>query len=660
MTAADFFWWQAAPEVVAALALIFVPGLAVVRSLGGRGLVVLGLVPAVSAAVVGVAAIASEALGVRSITLMSAVLTALLSVLGLLARRLIPALRPESHAALRRQRNRRVAAAFWGGLGIGVVLLAWRVSQGLIGPANFSQNFDIVFHLNAVRRAVDGAGSSLTMGSFMGESGILSFYPAAWHDLAGAVAQLVNRSGLEQIPFAVSAVDLVVASVVWPLGCVALVRAVAGPRPYALLAAGALAAGSGTFPLRLLDWGVVLPFFYGTALAPGVLAVVILLCRITAEARRNRLRNAVLVLGACLGLALAHASVIVFVVALALPAAFAGLWEWRRRRRSAGLSLLPPHLAMLGVVLFVIALWYVLRPKNGFGGWDTPRSFVAAVLTTAANIPLGGVPPVVIVILLVIGLIGCLLRRNLRWFVGSYAIAALLLITVSGVPRSLFRTVLVGPWYEDPFRVAPLLVIVATVAGALGADFLVRRLTLTLRRRRGGPTPTRRVGPIIAAVLLAALIPSSQVVVTRDVLQTEKGYRLDDASVLITPNELTLLGRLGDEVPPGDVIADNPWDGSALAYAFTGRRVLTQHLLYSPYPDQSIVDNHLRDAVSDPEVCPALERTGVRWVLDFGPYLEVNPGTENYPGLDGLDSSTAVTEVDREGDAVLYRITACG
>ncbi len=660
MNPSDFAWWQATPEVLAALALIFLPGLVVVRSLGGRGLVVLGLVPAVSAAIVGVAAIVAEASGVTSIAVAAAVLSAALAGSAVVVRRVVPALRPDPIAALRARRNARVAAAFWGGLGIGTVLLAWRVSQGLIGPANFSQNFDVVFHLNAVRRAFDGSGSSLTMGSLMGESGILSFYPSAWHDLAGAVAQIVNRSGLEQIPFAVSAVDLVVASVVWPLGCVALVRAVAGPRPYALLAAGALAAGSGTFPLRLLDWGVVFPFFYGTALAPGVLAVVVLICRTTREAQRDRLRNAILVLGACVGLALAHASVIVFVVALALPAALSGLLDWRRRRRAAGLSTLAPTLTMLGVVCFVVVVWYVLRPKNGFGGWDTPRTFLQAVLTTAANIPIGGFPPVVIVVLLLIGLLGCLLRRQLRWFVASYAVAALLFITVSGVPRSTFRTVLVGPWYEDPFRVAPLLVIVATVAAAVGADLLIRRLVLILHRRRGPAIPAGRARLIAAAILLAALIPSSQAIVTRDVSLTERGYRLDDESVLITPNELTLLGRLAEEVPSGDVIADNPWDGSALAYAFTGRRVLTQHLLYSPSADQRIIDEHLRDAASDPDVCSALQRTGVRWVLDFGPYLEVNPGTENYPGLDGLDSSSAVTEVDREGDAALYRITACG
>jgi hypothetical protein len=228
------------------------------------------------------------------------------------------------------------------------------------------------------------------------------------------------------------------------------------------------------------------------------------------------------------------------------------------------------------------------------------------------------------------------------------------------VPRSAFRTVLVGPWYEDPFRVAPLIVIVATVAGAVGADFLIRRLALAVRRRTGASGSVRSAGIVTALVVAVALIPSSQLIVTRDVVQTQRGYRLDDQSVIITPEELTLLGRLADEVPRGDIVADNPWDGSGLAYAFTGRRVLTQHLLYNASADQDLIDTRLRDAATDPEVCAALERTGVRWVLDFGPYLEANPAAETYPGLDGLDSSNAVTEVDREGDAVLYRITACG
>src|SRR5690606_5761584 len=94
-------------------------------------------------------------------------------------------------------------------------------------------------------------------------------YPAAWHDL---VSLLVSVGG-GGIPVSVNVINIVVAAVVWPLGCLYLARTVWGNRPAVVLSAAVLSAGFGAFPISLLDFGVLYPNFLAVALLPLVLAI---------------------------------------------------------------------------------------------------------------------------------------------------------------------------------------------------------------------------------------------------------------------------------------------------------------------------------------------------------------------------------------------------
>jgi hypothetical protein len=130
-------------------------------------------------------------------------------------------------------------------------------------------------------------------------------------------------------------------------------------------------------------------------------------------------------------------------------------------------------------------------------------------------------------------------------------------------------------------------------------------------------------------------------------------------SPLISSDEMALINRLPQEVPEDATIAGNPWNGSALAYAFTGRKLLQLHLL-SALPDGAEkVFTHLNAANSDPTVCPVVQRLNVDYVLDFG-HREVHGGDNGFNGLDNLEASGVATLVDSQGQAKLYKVTACG
>ncbi|MBW1638356.1 hypothetical protein G3H63_04575 [Microbacterium resistens] len=665
-------WVEVVPQILVALAILFLPGTACALLLGVRGALAAGAAPAASLAVVAGSAVVAERLGVPfgygPVAAGTGVALAVAGGIGLLVRRIAPpAPRPartgpaDGHASAASARTGLGRLAFGGALVIAVGLLTWRVTEALIGPRNFSQRFDIVFHLNGVRRTLDtGDGSSLTMGVLMGHAdGVLAFYPAGWHDLVALVAQTLP-AGPWQIPLAISAANVALAAVVWSVGVLALTRAIAGPRPRVLLFAGVFAAAFTVFPLRLLEWGTVLPYFCGVALAPGVLALVLSALRL-ARADRSSWLGALLVgVLAAAGLAFCHPSVAVAVIGLSVPAVGAAIVRWARIRRAAGRGPLLPVLAAAGTAIAVVGMWIVTRPRNGFPGWETPHTLGKAVLGFLASAPVGG--PVAVAAagcIAVAVVVIAVRRRDLLWLALSYAAAGFLYVVVTGFPRSAFRTAVTGPWYEDWFRIAGLLAIPAVPLAALGAAAIVSAATAAIGRLRGAPVPA--LAPAVTVLAVVALIPLTQVrVIDHEVGMTRNAYVLTEDADLVGPGEIAFMQRVAGVVPDGQIVANNPYDGSAELYAFAGVPVLIPHLNYTYAEDDLLLMADLVHAPSRPDVCAALERTGVRWVIQLGRVVGGFPEAERYPGIGTVTGGPGFEEVLADGERRLFRITACG
>ena len=123
--------------------------------------------------------------------------------------------------------------------------------------------------------------------------------------------------------------------------------------------------------------------------------------------------------------------------------------------------------------------------------------------------------------------------------------------------------------------------------------------------------------------------------------------------------ERQLLDRLDEVVPPESRIAGNPWNGSALAEAVGGRRVLYPHLSGSWGRDRVTVASSLADLSADAEVCPAVRRLDVDYVLS-GPST-FWPGDRRqllYAGLQ-VEGRSGFEPVASGGRLTLYRITGC-
>ncbi|CAI3801100.1 DUF6541 family protein [Pseudarthrobacter sp. MM222] len=670
-------WLQTLPFVLAAVLFLLLPGGLVTASLGLRGLPAAALAAPVTVSIASVLAVLMPFAGLPWSAAAVLVGGILLSALSLAFRRakegtslrgsfadLLP--RPGTRAGNGRPRTAGwVAAAFAAGAGLILIELA----LAFVTPDSISQTFDNVFHLNGVRYILDtGSASSLTMSKMTSGDAAPYFYPAAWHGLAAALIQL---TGLP-IAVAVNVLNMAIAAVVWPLGCMLLTRTVAGNRPVAVGAAGILSAMFAAFPILLLDFGVLYPNFLAISMLPAALASVALLFRVARELEWPPLPRFVLPVLIIPGLALAHPNGFMSLVILAVPIAlqayvqtYLGPGNQRRGHRTQWI-LATSGLAAGAAALYV--LWSLVRPPEDAAFWPPPQTPRGAVLDLLTNGAVDRPAAAGVSVLMLLGLFLCWRRGGRTWMLAGFVITAVLYVIVSGTLKGDVRSALTGVWYNDSNRIAALLPLTALPFAAVAVDTLAVWLRRTADRlagsRRAGtarrPVGSRGriafgiIGGVLVAVFVGAQVPSMRTAIG----SAQKAYRVTDHSLLVTAAEQRVIDRLDEIVPEDAAIAVNPWTGGALAYALAHRETTAKHILTANTADVETLNQKLRDADHDPAVCAALAATGVRYVLDFGAN-EVHFGKHPFPGLQNLNNSLAVRLVLSDGPARLYEVTAC-
>lgn len=659
-------WWSTLPLLVAALAILFTPGVLIGWASGLRDFSLVAVAPALAVSVLAVAGMVAPILGLTWSPLPVLLVAVTVALVAFLISRRLCQQTPQE----------RRPPANWGLLVgellaviIGTILIGRRLISVFGRPEAFSQTFDNVFHLNAVRYIVDtGSASSFSIAGMTGGSG---FYPAAWHDIVSLLVVLTSAP----IPVSVNVVNLVVGAIIWPIGCIFLVQQIVGRNVLASLSAGVLSAAFGVFPIMMMDFGVLYPLALGISLLPIALGICLQLLGKSQARAVPKLVSCLLLLAVLPGLALAHTSCVMALVIILVPVIL-GLWwgkvrtylaSWRSNWRYLSLYIIGLILAAL--VLFTA--WDYVRPAEIAAFWppiQTTGRAIGEVITISA---MGRPVSWAVAVLAVVGLSGLLKQRNKLWVVGMYFIVGCLYVVVSSMAFGDLRTFITGVWYNDPPRLAALLPVVILPVAVIGSLQLMDlamtkvlpKLLIIMRRRQGIQhglfDGTRYAGGVVVAVLLVGLVLSTQ---RANVQESEAaaapGYRTTAASPLLSSDELALINRLDEHVPPEAVLLGNPWNGSPLAYALVGRRTLQLHILSAIPNGGDVLYERLKDAQSDSRICPVVRELRADYVLDFG-HKEVHGGDHGFRGLDDLAGSGVGTLIDQQGDAKLYELTGC-
>ncbi|WP_295774840.1 DUF6541 family protein [uncultured Microbacterium sp.] len=639
-------WLDLAAATAVAVALVFVPGLALTFAAGLRGLWVAALATPAGVTVIGVAAVASPMMGqgwsVSSVAIVTVVAAVVLFALRALVWRRQPA------DSTLRGRGVFVFAA----VAIAVAVTTVQLVLMIGAPDSISQTFDNVFHLNAVRYILDhGNASPLFVASMTSAGAPASFYPTGWHAIASLVVMI---SGVT-IPVASHATMLVFAAVAWPLGIVLFTRTLGVHSRAGLLVAGVAAASFPSFPLLAVDYGVLFPYMMGLSLIPASLAAVLSLR--FATTLPERARWLVILLGVVPGMAIAHpgglmAFLLFGAVILALGV-ISHLMSDASRRSKGAVSVV----AGIGVVVFC-AIWYVMRPEAAARTWLPDETVAQAIGEVLAASPARSALNIAMAVLVVTGIVVCI-RRRTRTDLVALAIAfvaSALYIVVSGLPYWTLRDMIVGVWYDNSPRLAALLPIIWVPLAARGYETAHAWLRELLTKRGVNARSARWIVAASSALIIGVLPQATAMRVAVD--NAARSYRFTDAAPLLSSDEYELIMRLPGLVPRDAVIAGSPWTGTALAYALADRNVLMPHTLTATTPDTDLINEDLDDASPGSPVCNAIRTEHVQYVLDFGS-REVNGGRHVFPGLKDLRDSPAVRLVDEVGEARLYEVVGC-
>ena len=662
-------WLATIPLLLFAIVLAFGPGYAMGWALRVPARLRVFYAPLLTFALVAVSAIVLGKTGIPwsliSFVPVAAVLVAAAAGLMWLVGRRWPALASASWPGNDVPVAWPVVGAVLGGF-----LVLHMTEDMVYGPEAFSQSLDNSFHMNAIRWIQEhGDASSLTLGAVSAADQQPTFYPAGWHDFVSLIYSTTGTS----IATATIVTVLLTASFVWPCSLVAFSLSIPKLRRLQALAIPAIIGGFAAFPGLLLRWGVLFPNLLGYALLPTFVALMAHLV----QALLRREFSVLLSLGlsalvGIAGLALVHPNAVVSAVVFALPMLLAGVVQVSRSHELALRQKWVGSLLLVGVSIGCVGAWLVLRPgASASNTWEPMLTegealyqFLFLGLENANQLRDTFNPSYLAGFLALWGAGYLLYKHRNLWLIASWALIGYLWIIAATVPRGDFRLLMVGPWYTDHFRLAALVVFPSVILAGIGLGGFVEGLLTWIVRRvpRTARLNVATAGMGVAAVLVLVLagltsrVPSVQ----ETTLAVSKEYRVTPSSVVLNQDEMNVINEIPKIVPKGDVIVNNPWDGSAYIYALADRHLTGYHFEFETSPKYSAIMHNLKNARTNPEVCREVNKYKAHWYVHLENQLNFGPDAQkNYDGLVAAIGTDVLTPVYSSGPMTLYRISAC-
>lgn len=532
-----------------------------------------------------------------------------------------------------------------------------------------SQTWDGLAHQNAVRYITESGVSSPSHALDFSVAGRVPvpYYPSGFQSVAAVVMQLLGSDAV----LASNVAAVLLAGALWPSTMVLFVNRLLGGSPRLLAATALLSLGFWGMPWAPLGWGVLWPSAGAAAftalLLAGAVGLLGLGCRPT-----SRAGSVLFCASGVAGMALFQPRSLLLVLPVLLV-----IWlAFVARRALAGLRSGSPvravRIAVAGLGLAVLGLSALAllgsSPKFTAIDWPVTQPVGAGLVGYLVGGPNHTVREVLGAALLLVGAVLALRSGRTGWLVVAYAVAALVDVATASL-RDGWVTEVSRLWYGDRYRsatMAPLVGVPLAVMGARGVwQFLESRAFPRFSSRShpaGGRTPSRRTVAVLSLVAVAvtagAFVPSPASYLSSKYV----GASLDPVRSLVGPDEAAFFSQLDRWVRSDEYILNNPRDGSALIYAYTGR-----HAVFTLATDDSSATPHgvyLRSNLvveTDRErLCTMLLADRIGWVLNGGRTFRDGLILESpAPGMEVPPGFPLTTLVAQSGQMRLYRVTGC-
>lgn len=648
-------WWSVVPALIVVVTVLFVPGVIFTFAAGARGTAMVTSAAAAGVGIIGFAGVAGGVLNIDwSITWLGLCAIVFATVAYLITRVIKAPSRPVRSAEFRLGGWPGTVA----GAGLGALIIGLQVKTAIDRPDHIAQRYDDVFHLNAVRFILEtDNASTLSLGRMLSPDRDVAIYPSAWHSVAALAAEVTGAG----VPVSANALNIAIAALIWPLSCIFLAQTVVGKHNLALLATGVLSAVFPAFPLALFEYGTLFPNMLSYSVLPVALGLVISASRLAPPLDGWHRPGQTLTLAAVVcALATAQPNGMVALLAMFLPI---GLWSWNRwaqpftRSRNRAYWVRVGTLAVAGAAYFITWRLFLLgfddRVPFTTGGAALGEALTGSVAATETNWILAA--------FIALGIGVLFLDKRKFWLLLVFLIPVILYVTAASLPRGPLRMALIGAWYQDAPRLAALLPVVTVLVAIVGISWLHKRVVRYIyesdRFPRSGVLALRT---LTVLALIAVLYPVAFSGAMADaVANARRAYAFSESSDVLTPDERALIRQLPELVPEDTVIGVNPWNGGALAYAYTGIAV-SQYHMDSRSDSLRAVTATLDQAQAGDPACRAADSIGIEYVLDFGnDYLLDFEGAFKYPAFDDVPEGSGFELVQSVGEASLYRIANC-
>lgn len=658
--------WTDLLRVVLAWVVVAGAGWAVARAWGGRGAgAALAAIPTAWALTVALATVGGF-VPVRFTWWTTVLGFVLVGGLGLLVTRVRRRVHLSAQRAVRPDDDGR-----WRGLDVlaaigALTLVTYAVFASATGGTleTAAQTYDTASHVNVIRHvAQTGIGDPWHATAFLTGAAVSpEFYPVSFIAMAATVMRVVDSDSV----VAANLCAVLLAGTLWPSTITILSRAVFGRTRTVTWCSLAVSLGTWGMPWAPLTWGVLWTTAAGAAAAPLLVAGLAGLVGLTERPMRWTAATAWLT-GGALFTVLGHPRVLVLVIPIALAALLWGAWraehDWRHGTAADRRELVERTIAIAllsvvaGLAFWLVWRWSTTTNKVSLPGFVFDETFVGDLKNQIVGSPGHATRNPAGAILVGLGVL-VIARGRIRrwgWLAVAWVLAMLLDAATVGLTWDWILEVTQW-WYGDRYRSATMVSIASVPLATLGALMLWNRSAGWRERARIGVRTRKAVvtGAVAAALLIAAGMPQP----TSGLAITYIDTSTNPAQSLVSPDEITFMRKVGEIVGNDGYVLNNPFDGSALLYAYTGSKPVFYHL------NRASATRYGRDLVKTLRfetdhamVCTQLTRADIRWVLTLGTGTFHGSPYERTPAIE-LDGPTWVSQpVLTEGDYRLSRIT---
>jgi hypothetical protein len=568
------------------------------------------------------------------------------------------------------------------------VIITWLIFvRKLDGFNSISQLFDNAWHLGIIRKFVNTANySTLSSGNIVPTVGS-TFYPTGWHSL---VALIMSMTGVE-IGLAENAVNTMIIAIVYPISIFVFMASIFREKLGIRLVASVTSLLFAAYPWRFLTFGPLYSNLLSFAVLPASMALLLKIID-SKTSGLNRFGYVLLCLGSFIGVSLTQPNAVFTLGVLLVPYLYSQVPKYTGKY---GKTIFEKNLLTvlvdLAITAFIVIVWLVLYSMPALQRtveWQWP----AFVTKSQALIDIAFLgfhnaePQMLLGILVFIGILYTIVHTEYLWISFSYFIICFL-YGLSASTDGKAKQVLTGFWYHDAYRLGASASIMGVLLSAAGIYALLKVGKFALSSIAAKSDTRQFQGRVIGIlcvflVALVVLYPNYHLAGRGDTVTAFGAIRKDIAfwnsttePKSYTQAERLFVKRVQHSVPKGDVVLNQPYDGSVYAYGIDNLNVYYKawegNWMGKPTKDNYLISSELSNLSDSQSVCEAVQRTGAQYLLllDRSDYTADPENSKNnvsmyahyvrsdWRGIDQIDDSTpGFSVVLKDGNMRLYKI----